>query len=123
MLELTDKPIFAAPLIERVSKNNYEDIVTFIGTVRNNADGKKVLYLEYEAYAEMARKKTQEICAEIYDRWKIADIAIVHRTGRIEIGENVIIIAVGAPDRLKAFQACQYAIDRIKETVPIFKKE
>ena len=95
----------------------------FIGTVRNNADGKKVLYLEYEAFSEMALKKLEEISTEVYNRWKISDIDIVHRIGRIEIGETVLVIAVGSVNRSEALQACQYAIDRIKEVVPIWKKE
>jgi molybdopterin synthase catalytic subunit len=98
-------------------------MVTFVGTVRNNAEGKQVLYLEYEAYPEMAIKKLNDIRAEILRRWKINDIGIVHRTGRLEIGETAVVIAVGSPHRLEAFQACQYAIDRIKEIVPIWKKE
>ena len=113
----------AQPLIDRVSKKNNEAVVTFIGTVRNNANGKKVLYLEYEAFSEMALKKLEEIVAEIQNRWKISDIDIAHRIGRIEIGENVVIIAVGSVNRSEALQACQYAIDRIKEVVPIWKKE
>jgi molybdopterin synthase catalytic subunit len=122
MIQITKDPILAQPLIDRVNKNN-EAVVTFIGTVRNNADGKKVLYLEYEAFSEMAQKKLEEIAAEIRNRWKITDIEIVHRIGRIEIGENVVVIAIGSVNRSEALQACQYAIDRIKEVVPIWKKE
>ena len=122
MIQITKDPILAQPLIDRASKNS-EAIVTFIGTVRNNADGKKVLYLEYEAFSEMAQKKLEEIAAEIRNRWKICDIEIVHRIGRIEIGENVVVIAIGSVNRSEALQACQYAIDRIKEVVPIWKKE
>jgi molybdopterin synthase catalytic subunit len=123
MIEITKEPISAQPIIDRVRKNSHGAIVTFIGTVRDNADGKKVLYLEYEAFPEMAVKKLNEICAEINDRWKIGDVDIVHRVGRLEIGETVLVIAVGAGHRQEAFQACQYAIDRIKEIVPIWKKE
>ncbi len=123
MIEITRDPISTQPIIDRVRKNSHGAIVTFIGTVRDNADGKKVLYLEYEAFPEMAIKKLNEICAEINDRWKIADVDIVHRVGRLEIGETVLVIAVGAGHRQEAFQACQYAIDRIKEIVPIWKKE
>jgi molybdopterin synthase catalytic subunit len=122
MIQITKNPISAQPLIDRVSKNN-EAVVTFIGTVRDNADGKKVLHLEYEAFSEMAQKKLEEIADEIRNRWKVSDIEIVHRIGRIEIGETVVVIAIGSVNRSEALQACQYAIDRIKEVVPIWKKE
>jgi molybdopterin synthase catalytic subunit len=123
MIELTNKPISAQTVIDKVKKNADGAVVTFVGTVRDNAEGKRVLYLEYEVYPEMAEKKLTEICTEIHNRWKINDIGIVHRTGRLEIGEAAVVIAVGSAHRLEAFQACQYAIDRIKEIVPIWKKE
>lgn len=123
MIEITKDPISAQPVIDRVRKDSHGALVTFIGIVRDNADGKKVLYLEYEAFSEMAIKKLKEICAEIHDRWQIDDVDIVHRIGRIEIGETVLVIVVGAAHRSEAFQACEYAINRIKEMVPIWKKE
>jgi len=98
-------------------------IVTFDGIVRGTSHGKKVLYLEYDAYSEMAESKMEEIVKEIYDKWHLKDIAMVHRTGRLEIGETSVFIAVSAPHRAQAFEACRYAIDRIKKDVPIWKKE
>jgi molybdopterin synthase catalytic subunit len=123
MIEITKDPISTQPVIDRVKKTSHGAIVTFIGTARDNSEGKRVLYLEYETFSEMAEKKLKEICAEINDRWKIEDVDIVHRVGKIETGETVLVIAVGAAHRLEAFQACQYAIDRIKEIVPVWKKE
>jgi molybdopterin synthase catalytic subunit len=123
MIEITSQPISAQSVIDKVRQNGDGAVVTFIGAVRDNAEGKRVLYLEYETYPEMADKKLKEICKEIHNRWEINDIGIVHRTGRLEIGETAVVIAVGSAHRLEAFQACQYAIDRIKEIVPIWKKE
>ncbi len=123
MIKITSEPIAAQPVIDNVRKNAYGAVVTFVGTVRNNFEGKRVLYLEYEAYPEMAEKKLREISAEIQERWGISDIDIVHRVGRIDVGDIAIVIAVGSPHREEAFQACQYAIDRIKEIAPIWKKE
>ncbi len=123
MIEITSKPISAQPVIDRVRKNSHGAVVTFVGTVRDNSEGKGVLYLEYEAYREMAEKNLKGISAEIHNRWRISDLGIVHRVGRIEVGDTAIVIAVGSAHRLEAFEACQYAIDRIKEIVPIWKKE
>jgi molybdopterin synthase catalytic subunit len=123
MIEITNGSIAAQPVIDNVRKNAYGAVVTFVGTVRDNSEGKRVRYLEYEAYPEMAEKKLREISAEIQNRWGISDIDIVHRVGRIEVGDIAIVIAVGSTHREEAFQACQYAIDRIKEITPIWKKE
>jgi molybdopterin synthase catalytic subunit len=122
MIEITSNPISVQMVIDKVRRDNNSDVITFVGTVRDNSEGKRVLYLEYEVYKEMADKKLQEICEEINHRWP-TDIAIVHRVGRIDIGEAAVVIAVGSSDQSIGFQACQYAIDRIKEIVPIWKKE
>lgn len=111
------------PVIDKTLKDACGAVVTFIGAVRNNSDGKKVLYLEYEAYPEMAKKKLEEIAAEAKKKWPIEEIAVTHRLGRMEIGEISVVIAVSSGHRTAAFQACQYTIDRIKEIVPIWKKE
>lgn len=123
MIEITHEAIEVQPVIDKVRKSAYGAVVTFVGTVRDNSEGKQVLYLEYDAYPEMAKKKLSEIATEIQARWDSIDVAIVHRVGRLEKGETAIVIAVGSAHRLEAFQACQYAIDRIKEIVPIWKKE
>jgi molybdopterin synthase catalytic subunit len=123
MIEITSKPVSVQSVIDKVRKNSQGAVVTFVGTVRDNSEGKAVLYLEYEAYTEMAEKKIKEITSEINDRWGIKDVGVVHRVGRIELGEIVVVIAVGSGHRSEAFEACKYAIDRIKEIVPIWKKE
>ncbi|MFH1639388.1 MAG: molybdenum cofactor biosynthesis protein MoaE [Chloroflexota bacterium] len=123
MIELTQEPIRIESVMDRVKQNTCGAVVTFTGTVRDNFQGKRVLYMEYDAYPEMATKKLAEITSEIQTRWGLADVAITHRVGRVEIGEVVVVIAVASAHRLEAFQACQYAIDRIKKVVPIWKKE
>ena len=123
MIEITNRSIIEQTIIDRIRKNAYGALVTFVGIVRDNSEGKRVLYLEYETYGDMAKKKLEEISTEIQNRWGINDVDIIHRVGRIELGDTVVVIAVGSPHRLKAFQACQYAIDRLKEIVPIWKKE
>jgi molybdopterin synthase catalytic subunit len=92
--------------------------------VRGETDGRETLYLEYEAYPEMAEKLLQQVADEVRLRWReIRQVAIVHRTGRLEIGETAVVIALSAAHRGQVFEALQYAIDRVKEIVPIWKKE
>jgi MoaE-MoaD fusion protein len=98
-------------------------VVVFEGIVRNNSRGRETLYLEYEGYEPMALRKMQEIRREIEDKWPIDQLAIVHRLGRLEIGEVSVAIVVTSAHRRAAFEACHYAIDRLKQIVPIWKKE
>ena len=98
-------------------------LVTFVGTVRNNARGKSVTLLEYEAYAPMAEDVLAQIAAEMAGRWDLRAVAMSHRVGRLEVGQASIGIAVSAAHRREAFAACAYAIDRIKEILPVWKKE
>ncbi len=121
--EITDRPIDVNRVVESVRQDEDGAVVSFVGVVRNENRGKPVLHLEYEAYAEMATGKMREIGEEIADRWGLRHVAIVHRVGRMEIGEASVVIAVASPHRQVAFEACQYAIDRLKETVPVWKKE
>jgi molybdopterin synthase catalytic subunit len=95
----------------------------FVGVVRDHNGGRPVLRLEYEAYEEMALPLMEKIAAEARDRWRITDVRIVHRLGRLEIGETSVAVAVASPHRREAFEACRYAIDTLKATVPIWKKE
>ncbi len=95
----------------------------FVGVVRDNSNGRRVLFLEYEAYPEMAEQTFRQIAEEIALRWGTDRVAIHHRVGRLEIGEASIVIAVAAPRRAAAFEACRYAIERIKQIAPIWKKE
>ena len=98
-------------------------IVTFTGTVRDHARGRAVIALDYEAYVPAAEKMLARIGAEIATRWGITRVAIHHRTGRLPVGETSVVIAVASAHRGEAFAACQYAIERLKEIVPIWKKE
>jgi molybdopterin synthase catalytic subunit len=95
----------------------------FVGVVRNENKGKAVRHLEYEAYEEMALPLMEEIGREALARWEITHVALVHRLGRLEIGEASVAVAVTAPHRGAAFEACRYAIDALKARVPIWKKE
>jgi molybdopterin synthase catalytic subunit len=123
MIDIIATDIALEPLIQCVHKHSNGAIVTFLGVVRNFSRGRTVLYLEYEAYREMAIRKMQQIAAEAREKWAIDDLAMVHRVGHLEVGEPSVAIAVGAPHRKAAFEACEYAIDRLKEIVPIWKKE
>ncbi|MBI4301708.1 MAG: molybdenum cofactor biosynthesis protein MoaE [Chloroflexi bacterium] len=123
MVEITEDPIVAESLVRQVKAHRHGAIVTFTGVVREESEGRRVLHLEYEAYKEMATQKLEEIVAEAQSRWLGIDMALAHRVGRLSVGETSLIIAVAAPHRAEAFAACQYAVDRLKEVVPIWKKE
>jgi molybdopterin synthase catalytic subunit/molybdopterin converting factor small subunit len=122
-IEVTTDPISTEAVADKVKRDSYGALVTFAGRVRDNSEGQRVLYMEYEAFQEMAQKKLTEIADEVRARWQPLDIAISHRVGRLEVGEVALAIAVASPHRKEAFAACQYAVDRIKEIVPIWKKE
>lgn len=122
--QIVDRPIIADEVIRRVEDPGNGAICVFYGVVRDHAlSGKATSFLEYEAYAEMAEAKMAEIAGEIRDRWGIEQVAMTHRVGRLGIGEPSVVIAVGTPHRKMAFEACEYAIDRLKDTVPVWKKE
>ncbi|MFC1930540.1 molybdenum cofactor biosynthesis protein MoaE [Chloroflexota bacterium] len=123
MIEVTDKPLDSESITAEVKANNHGAVVTFLGTVRDYSMGKKVLHLQYEAYKEMAGKKLDEIAGEIGERWSLNCVSIYHRTGQMGVGEISLVVAVGSPHRAEAFAACLYAVDRIKQIVPIWKKE
>ena len=123
LFEITTKPISVDEVSRRVSDPRVGVVVSFAGIVRGiNAD-RKVNYLEYETYPEMAELTLAQIGEEIKARWPVEQVAIVHRVGRQEIGETSVVIAVASGHRQGAFEAGRYAIDRIKEIVPIWKKE
>lgn len=121
--KITETRIDPDALYQEVLQDSNGAVVTFCGVVRNQAKNKPTRYLVYEAYPEMAEKKMAEIGAQVAARWNIHDMGIVHRVGRLEIGEISVLIAVSSPHRAEAFEACRYAIDRLKEVVPIWKKE
>jgi molybdopterin synthase catalytic subunit len=123
MFRVIRKPIDLQELIEFVTDPEAGAIVTFIGTTRNNNEGRKVIALDYEAYPEMAEKELVRLGEEAKKRWKIQRMAIVHRIGPVQITESSVAIAVSAAHRQDAFEACRFAIEEIKRTVPIWKKE
>ena len=123
MFDITDQPLSLEPLVSAVTRSSSGAVASFLGVVREQTRGRQVLYLEYEAYREMAIPKMREIADEIRRKWKVDEIAMVHRIGHLKIGEASVAIAVSAPHRHQALAACAYAIDRLKETVPIWKKE
>jgi molybdopterin synthase catalytic subunit len=121
--EVTVERLELARLVEAVSRNTSGAVASFLGVVRGFARGRQVHYLEYDAYPEMATATMRQIGAEIQARWPVDGIAIVHRTGRLAIGEASVAIAIASPHRHEALQACAYAIERLKEIVPIWKRE
>lgn len=122
-IKITTEPLRVQALNDLVKRASDGAVVTFDGIVRDNFDGRPVRALEYEAYAEMAEKKMAEIGTEVQRKFDVGEIAMVHRLGHLEIGESSIVIAVAAPHRHAAFEACAYAMDRVKEDVPVWKKE
>jgi molybdopterin synthase catalytic subunit len=123
MIEITYEPLDAEAVASRVRKPTNGAVVTFLGTTRSATSGRKVLHLEYEAYRPMAENKLAEVAQELRERFGVEDVAISHRLGRLEIGETSLVVSVASPHRESAFAACQYSVDRIKQTVPIWKKE
>jgi len=123
MFRVTDKPIHLQELVDFVTDPEAGAVATFIGTTRNNNEGRKVIALDYEAYPEMAEKQLARLGEEASQKWQICRMAIVHRLGPVQITEPSVIIAVSAAHREAAFAACRFAIEEIKKTVPIWKKE
>ena len=123
MVAITDKPIDIDKVIKSVTAENAGAIDVFIGTVRNNTKGKAVVKLDFEAYEPMAIAEMQKIVNKAKEKWSIEKISVVHRVGLLGIGDVPVVIAVSTPHRKDAFDACQFVIDTLKETVPIWKKE
>lgn len=122
-IALVREAIDTAALEGHVRDGQDGAIVAFDGFVRNQSHGRATRYLEYEAYEPMALVKMKEIVAQVHEKFRIHRVAMVHRLGRLEIGETSVFIAVSAPHRGAAFDACRFAIDTLKKTVPIWKKE
>ncbi|WP_026572623.1 molybdenum cofactor biosynthesis protein MoaE [Bacillus sp. UNC438CL73TsuS30] len=121
--EISKEPIQIQAVIDKVIQREAGAITTFIGTVRELTKGKKTLFLIYEAYEAMAVKKLEQIGQEIEQRWEGSKVAITHRVGKLDITDVAVVIAVSTPHRADAYEANRYAIERIKEIVPIWKKE
>jgi molybdopterin synthase catalytic subunit/molybdopterin converting factor small subunit len=123
-IEVTAEPLSERAVTEAVDDAGAGAMVLFSGVVRDQTGGRRVKYLEYEAHAPMAEGKMREIAAAVRARWpETRRIVLIHRVGRLEIGESSVMIAVSSPHRGQAFDACRFAIDTLKETVPVWKKE
>ncbi len=124
IFEITREPIDKLGLEQRLLTGAAGAVVTFDGVVRDNTKGRRVVTLQYEAYEPMAVKEMRRIGAEIRERWpEVERIGIIHRFGPLEISESSVVVVITSPHRRVAFEACRYAIDRLKQTVPVWKKE
>jgi Molybdopterin converting factor, large subunit len=121
--ELTNSPILIESVARRIVPPECGATVTLDGYVRKFTKGRETLYLVYEAYDEMALKEMKKLIDQAHQQFEIANVGIVHRTGRLEIGETSVVISVAAPHRRAAFEACEWLIRELKRTVPIWKKE
>lgn len=119
---LTNRPLEPEKLTALVQRPSNGATVTFLGVTRDHNDGRRVRYLEYEAYEEMAVQELRRVVDELKARWPV-DVAVAHRLGRLEVGEVSLVVAVASAHRREAFEACAEAVDRIKMTVPIWKRE
>jgi molybdopterin synthase catalytic subunit len=123
MIAITPYAIDLVTIISGISRPEAGGIDVFVGTVRNTSKGRRVRELEYSAYVPMAEKLLKEIEHEIRNKWRVCEVALVHRVGTLTVGEIAVVTAISSPHRKEAFEACRYAIDRIKSVVPIWKKE
>ena len=120
---LSGAPLDVGAVVARVTGPGVGGIVTFVGAVRDSARGRSIRHLEYEAYPEMAEREMQRVADEAAERFPGSRVAMAHRTGHLEIGEIAVVVVAAAPHRAEAFAACRFAIDALKERVPIWKKE
>jgi molybdopterin converting factor subunit 1 len=123
IFEITREPIDIARLRSRLLEGDSGAVVVFDGVARNNTKGRATVYLEYEGYEPMSLRTMEQIGREVHERWPINRVGIIHRLGRIEIAESSVVIVVTSAHRKVGFEACHYAIDRLKKIVPIWKKE
>ena len=122
-IHITHDALDTGRVVELVQHSGAGAIATFVGTTRDHTGERKVLRLEYEAYRPMADEQLQRVADEMMDQWQLTGVAIHHRLGRLEIGEASLVVAVSSAHRQAAFEACHFSIDRIKQIVPIWKKE
>jgi molybdopterin synthase catalytic subunit len=123
MIRIQQEPIDIEGVIRTVADHAAGAVDVFIGTTRNHADGRDVRSLEYEAHGPMAEKEIARIVEAATARWRLTRTAVLHRVGRVPVGEASVVIAVSAAHRAEAFEACRFIIDSLKQTVPIWKKE
>ncbi|MBM3119928.1 MAG: molybdenum cofactor biosynthesis protein MoaE [Chloroflexi bacterium] len=112
---ITREPIFPEHLIGKVKKDEYGAIVTFIGTIRDTTQGRKVAFLQISPHGKEAESKLREVVSAAKQKWQLHDIVISRRVGKLKVGEVALIVAVAAPHRYEAFQACQYIVDKLKK--------
>jgi len=120
---ITHEPIDTPIVLAAIKSAEDGAAIVFEGVVRNHSRGRRTLFLEYEAYEEMARKQMESLAQQALTQFQIRDVAVVHRLGRVEIGETSVLIIVASAHRAAAFEACRWLIDTLKRTVPIWKKE
>ena len=123
MIQITDKAIDHALVVESVRSYQAGAVCSFLGTVRELTEGRQTVALDYEAYPEMALKGMADLDAEARRRWPIVRLAMVHRVGRLDLGEVAVVVAVSCPHRDQAFEACRWLIDALKQSVAIWKRE
>lgn len=123
LIVITDQALDAAAMADAVRARPAGAVLVFEGVTRDHNQGRRVEHLEYEAYRPMADEMLAQLAAEIRERWEIDRVAVAHRTGRVDIGETSLVVAVSAPHRRPAFEAALHFVDRLKEVVPIWKKE
>ena len=123
MIKITSEPLDPEEITAQVRSDSNGAVITFLGTTRDFSEGRNVEYLEYEAYQPMAENMLQQIADELREKWDIDDFAVAHRVGRVDIGEISLVVALASPHRQQAFEAGGYIVDRIKQIVPIWKKE
>ena len=122
-MEITEEVIAPAEVMAKLKAGADGAVCVFDGIVRNNTRGRQTMYLVYEAYREMALREMQALAEEAVARFAVRDVAVVHRLGRLEVGETSVLIAVASAHRGVTFEACRWLIDTLKKTVPIWKKE
>ena len=124
LIEITPNPILPEAIINKVRKDICGCVVTFVGTVRDLSSDKRVLHLEFDTSAkDLVKEELNQIVRDIQTKWHLEDVAICHRMGRLKVGEITLVIAIAAPHRQEAFAACQYAVDRLKQIAPMWKRE
>ena len=123
MIEITHEPLNAEAVTSKVLHDSAGAVVTFIGTTRDHTGDRQVLFLEYEAYRPMADQQLAQVAEEMMERWDLKGVAIAHRLGKLQIGEPSLVVAASSAHRKDAYEASQYSIGRIKQIVPIWKKE
>jgi molybdopterin synthase catalytic subunit len=122
-IEIVDARIDAEAIVAAIKQGSDGAVCVFDGIVRDNTRGRKTLYLDYEAYREMALEQMQRLAAQVVEQFGVREVALVHRLGRLHIGETSVLIAVASAHRGAAFEACRWLIDMLKKTVPIWKRE